>query len=174
MASRFPGASAVVVRPITFLLVSVTLVAGCGESGSSSASNAKAERDAQDQARGYEEHPPTNAVAIQVAVHTPAVGSTAMQAPRAVPIISCGSLVTASVYEISARRISCFRARRIVRQWLAQCEQAGRDPCLTTSRFYCRTLDASYRYNHIGCVYQLDLYKQLVSQRMVRFRIEGG
>jgi hypothetical protein len=174
MACRFPGASAVVVRPITFLLVSVTLVAGCGESGSSSASNAKVESNAQDQARAYEEHPPTNTVARRVAFETPAVGSTAMQVPRAFPIISCGSLVAASVYEISARRISCFRARRIVRQWLAQCEQAGKDPCLMTSRFYCRTLDASYRSNHIGCVYQLDLYKQLVSQRTVRFRIEGG
>src|SRR5512133_2698597 len=135
MAYRSPGASAVVVRPIALLLVSVTLVAGCGEIGASNASNTKAETDAQDQARAYEEHPLSNTVARRMAFDTPTVGSTATQAPRAFPLISCGSLVAASVYEISARRISCIRARRIVRQWLAQCEQAGKDPCLTTSRF---------------------------------------
>jgi hypothetical protein len=121
----------------------------------------------------YEEHSLTNTVARRMAFDTGPRGSTATQAPRVFPIISCGSLVAASVYEISARRVSCIRARRIVRQWLVQCEQAGRDPCLTTSRFYCRTLDASYRYNDMECIYQIDLRKLLLSQRTVRFRIEG-
>lgn len=88
--------------------------------------------------------------------------------------ISCGNLQSAFVYAIRAHRISCEVARRVVREWLSQCEPAQVDPCRTTSQFRCRTRDESFRYNHIGCVYELDRRKAFASQRVVIFRIEGG
>jgi hypothetical protein len=117
----------------------------------------------------YEEEALANTVARRMAFDT---GSPATQVPQTLPAVSCGELRTAAITKIKARHVSCVRARRIVRQWLAQCERAGTDPCLQRrTRFYCTTLDASYRYNDIGCVYQPDLRKPITAQRTVLFQL---
>jgi hypothetical protein len=111
----------------------------------------------------------TVAIAATLFLLEPSAAGTSRVSPT-----SCGNISSALVFAITARRISCVVARRVVREWLFQCERAQKDPCRTTSQFHCRTRDASYRYNHIGCVYELDRRKAFASQRNVIFRIEGG
>lgn len=122
----------------------------------------------------YQEEPLAKTVARRMGSETGSLGSAGTQGPRKFPVVSCGDLPSASITKIKARRLSCARARRIVRQFLSDCRDLASDPCLLTrSHFYCTTLAASYRYNNIGCVYQPDLRKPTASQRTVLFELDG-
>jgi hypothetical protein len=116
----------------------------------------------------YEQDPLANTFARRMGSDTGSLGSASTQGPRTLPAASCGNLLSASITGITARGLSCVRARRIVRQVLSNCSG---DPCvLTATHFYCTTRDASYRYSHIGCAYQPDLRKPIRSQRTVLFQ----
>jgi hypothetical protein len=122
----------------------------------------------------YEEEPLAKTVARRMGSETGSLGSAGTQGPRKFPVVSCGDLPSASITKIKARRLSCARARRIVRQFLSDCRDLASDPCLLRrSHFYCTTLAASYRYNNIGCVYQPDLRKPTATQRTVLFELDG-
>jgi hypothetical protein len=90
-----------------------------------------------------------------------------------IAVAACGDLQSKGVYEIVTRHVSCVLARRVVRQWLAQCEADQKNPCLTTSRFFCRAAYLSFHENTYRCVYEADRRKARVSQRAVRFFLRG-
>jgi hypothetical protein len=116
----------------------------------------------------YERDPLANTFARRMGSDTGSLGSASPQGAETLPATSCGNLLSASITGITARGLSCVRARRAVRQFLSN--YSG-DPCvLTANHFYCTTRDASYRYSHIGCAYQPDLRKPIRSQRTVLFQ----
>ena len=97
--------------------------------------------------------------------------ATDRSAPRTA-VAACGNLPY-GIYEVASRHISCVRARQVVRQWLSQCDFGRDNPCLTTSRFFCRATYLSLHENTYRCVYEPDRYKPRVSQRAVRFFLRG-
>lgn len=116
----------------------------------------------------YERDPLANTFARRMGSDTGSLGSASPQGAETLPATSCGNLLSASITGITARGLSCVRARVAVRQFLSNCSG---DPCvLTANHFYCTTRDASYRYSHIGCAYQPDLRKPIRSQRTVLFQ----
>jgi len=81
----------------------------------------------------------------------------------------CGDIATTHIYAIRAERVGCTTARRVARQWAAQCAGIPTGSCLVTALFYCRYRDSGFEKGAITCTYERDLGVR-TSRRLVRFQ----
>ena len=52
---------------------------------------------------------------------------------------------------LTTKRVSCPKARKIMRQWIKQCAGERDSSCLTSSGFYCRFQETGYEEAVIRC-----------------------